>query len=239
MLRLSWLPACVASKIRDVTTKTKTSDYLKQCLETKPGESPGPQPNPMPDDPVSRMVNEMAMVTLFDQHTGVSDPSSGFMFGGSKAQTELLLDDLICRHFVHQAPKIAARVSKYEPLVAKKLPNEPAQQYILQAVRCAIFGFPLAAVALSRACLEHALRECVPRSADLATLDLLVVAAGRFDKLDHAHLQMADEVRRNGNSALHGGTCSEQNAFDAVVKLRALITALYGSGEFPLRKSSA
>ena len=197
MPRRSRLPACLASKIRDVTTKNKTSDYLKQCLQTKPGDSPGHQPNPLPDDPVTRMVTEMAMAVLFDQHTGVSDGSSGFVLGASKAQTELALDDLICRHFVHEAPKIAERVSKFEPLIAKKLPNDTAQRYILQAVRCVIFGFPLAAVALSRACLEQALRECVPRSADLATLDLLTVAAGRFGKLDPPHLQMADEIRRH------------------------------------------
>jgi hypothetical protein len=84
-------------------------------------------------------------------------------------------------------------------------------------------GLPLAAVALARSCLEHALREQVPYASEIATLDQLIDTAARFRKLDTVQLRLAGDVKRIGNEVVHHSACDDEQAFSVILKVRALV----------------
>ena len=76
--------------------------------------------------------------------------------------------------------------------------------------------------------MELALRETVklPSTRNL-DLDGLITAAGLTKILEPAHLQMAREVQRTGNQVVHRQPCTDDQALDTIVNVRAVVEQLY------------
>jgi hypothetical protein len=202
-----------------------TSTYLHKIL-IKPSDGP---PNPAFEKHMGegRIIWEMIAPMILDQYENVIHFLNDWRFTGPKEQLAIVLDDFLCRKLVSEIPKIVERVLKLEPIVTVEDPSDSVHVYFRQAMRCYALGIPLAAVALARACLEQALRERVPLASGLLKLDDLITAAGRFKKLDPAQLQLASDVRRVGNEVMHRGECNDEKAFTTILRVRALVEALY------------
>lgn len=140
-----------------------------------------------------------------------------------------MLDDHISKLLVGSVPEMVRRLLRFQPIVGSKVADKVVNVYLSEAMRSYLYGHFQAAVALSRAALEQALRATVPYAlAQGWTLDALIDAAGRFRVLDPAQLQMATEVQHAGNRVLHGTACDDKEAFDILVKGRGVVEALFG-----------
>jgi hypothetical protein len=141
---------------------------------------------------------------------------------------EYCLDNHFSRRLLRDLPQIVQRVMKFEPIVVAKVPTGPVNVYLREAVRCHIYGLHQGAVTLARAAMEQGFRERVPFAAQNRwTLDELIDAAGKFNTLERAHLQMATDVQHCGNRVLHQQPCSADQAADALTKARAVLEALF------------
>jgi hypothetical protein len=151
------------------------------------------------------------------------------VFSAEGDACEYLLDDYFSRHLVSKIPEIIARVMRFDPILVYTLPAGPVNAYLREAVRCYVHGLHQGAVVLARAAMELGLRERVPYALQNRwTLDELVDASGRFKVLDGAHLQMATDVQHCGNEVLHQKPCSPNNAYEALMKARAVLEQLFG-----------
>ena len=61
------------------------------------------------------------------------------------------------------------------------------------------------------------------------TLETLITAAGRFRTFDVIQLQLVDDIRTTGNEVMHKGAGADEEAFGVILKVRALVEALYGA----------
>jgi hypothetical protein len=205
----------------------KTSDYLRQVLDHASGDFPNAFAQMAMAQ--TRMVWEMIAPMLLDQYEGIAHFEEDGAIVGPKEVLSVALDDYLCRKFVADVPTIAERVMRLDRLVTLDDPSPEVHNYFRQAMRCYVMGIPLAAAALSRACLEQAMRERVPYATSTMMLDTLITAAGRFRTLDVIQLQLADDVRTTGNEVMHKGACADEEAFGIILKVRALVEALYGA----------
>ena len=205
-------------------TIERTSVYLRQCLERSVGEG-HTFLGRLPKD--TRSTWESLAPTLLDQFEGVAHVLENAHVSGPPENMALLLDDLLCRSFLGNISELVDRVMKFDRIVTIENPSDSVHLYFRQAMRCYALGLPLAAVALARACLEHSLRERVPHAAAILELENLITAAARFKALDPAQLQLATDVRKMGNNVMHRAGCSDEQAFDVILKVRALVEALY------------
>jgi hypothetical protein len=137
------------------------------------------------------------------------------------------LDRLYVSEVVTAVPGYVSRTLQLSGLTPGRKPNDAVSKYLAEAVRCYIFGFPLASIALSRAVLEQAVKECMigqPEGASLKDkIDQVVDERG----LDHATAKMAKDVATAGNNVLHERPVSLTEAFDVLIRVRKFLEALY------------
>ena len=207
----------------------RTSEYLQRCLDEPRGEA-------IPPTVQNRISNPSALWDWIDslllhQFTGLHyAPESDYSFAeNEKGAIAGQLDDALCRTFVREVPDMVRRILTFDRVLTSEPHNETVHAYFEQAMRCYVQGLPAASVAIARACLEQALRDTV-RIPHTSSLDLkeLITAAERSRLLDGAHLHMAKDVQKIGNKVLHWEDCADSEALDSIVKVRAVVEALYG-----------
>jgi hypothetical protein len=208
----------------------RTSEYLQRCLDEPSGEA-------IPPEVQHKATNPSALwdwidALLLHQFTGLHyAPESDYSFVEKEKGTIAgHLDDALCRAFVREVPNMVRRILTFDRVLTSQPHNETVHVYFEQAMRCYVQGLPAAAVAIARACMEHALRDTIPIPRT-TSLDLqgLITAAERSKLLDGAHLHIAKDVQRIGNKVLHRDNCTDSEALDSIVKVRAVVEALYGS----------
>lgn len=139
------------------------------------------------------------------------------------------LDRLYVRDVVGAVPGYVSRTLQLSRLGAGVKTKEVVSKYLAEAVRTYIFGFPLASIALSRAVLEHAVRERMIGPPEGATLSAWIEQVADERDLDDAITDMARSVTKTGNKVLHQKPVKLPEAFDVLVKVRMFLEALYSS----------
>jgi hypothetical protein len=139
------------------------------------------------------------------------------------------LDRLYVRDVVAAVPGYVSRTLQLSGLAAGLKPKEVVSKYLAEAVRTYIFGFPLASIALSRAVLEHAVKERMIGPPEGATLSAWIEQVADERDLDDAITDMARSVTKTGNKVLHQKPVRLPEAFDVLVKVRKFLEALYSS----------
>ena len=198
----------------------RTSSYLLECLDSRP------------DAPRSALpgLAEWLGDLVTGQHLWIrSDDNRIGVISGPRNELGDVIDHFWCRDLLREVPSIVKRVQKLEDLKTEQSPSEIVQLYFGQAMRCLVTGMFEASCALTRACLEQALRDAVPQAEGIVDLEALIRWAGHSRKLDTAHMQMADTVRRLGNDVMHKRSCTEDQASEAAMMLRAVVGVLYGT----------
>jgi hypothetical protein len=153
-----------------------------------------------------------------------------------KDHLEDSLDSYYVRKVLRDAPKLVQRTLQLETMATQEIPQTNGAFYLREATRCYIQGFWAACVALSRAAVEQALKEAVAKAvgatASDSKLSTLVVSARRLRLADPAVLSLADEVRIAGNRTVHNKASDQPEAWDTLVRVRAVLLALY-EGQVP------
>jgi len=139
------------------------------------------------------------------------------------------LDRLYVRDVVAAVPGYVSRTLQLSGLAAEHKTKEVVSKYLAEAVRTYIFGFPLASIALSRAVLEHAVKERMIGPPEGATLSAWIEQVADERDLDDAITDMARSVTKTGNKVLHQKPVRLPEAFDVLVKVRKFLEALYSS----------
>ena len=139
------------------------------------------------------------------------------------------LDRLYVRDVVASVPGYVSRTLQLSELGAGLKPKEVVSKYLAEAVRTYIFGFPLASIALSRAVLEHAVKERMIGPPEGASLSAWIEQVADERDLDDAIINMARSVTKTGNKVLHQKPVTLAEAFDVLVKVRKFLEALYSS----------
>jgi len=139
------------------------------------------------------------------------------------------LDRLYVRDIVAAVPGYVSRTLQLSGLAAGLKPKEVVSKYLAEAVRTYIFGFPLASIVLSRAVLEHAVKERMIGPPEGATLSAWIEQVADERDLDDAITDMARSVTKTGNKVLHQKPVKLPEAFDVLVKVRKFLEALYSS----------
>ncbi len=137
------------------------------------------------------------------------------------------LDRLYVREVVVAVPGYVSRTLQLSGLARGRRPKNVVSKYLAEAVRCYIFGFPLASIALSRAVLEQAVKECMIGQPEGASLKDKIDQVVDEQSLDHATGKMAKDVATAGNNVLHEKPVSLTEAFDVLVKVRGFLEVLY------------
>lgn len=151
-----------------------------------------------------------------------------------------MFDDHYTRLFLANIPKYVKRTEKLATLVVRSIPLDEARLYVREAGRNYVFGHWLSSIALARAALEVALRECIGAAGVTPDRELhaLVDTAGRMKLLDGPTQAFARQVQKNGNDIIHATPKSEpkaQKTFDTLAKLRGVLLHLYGDAPARLR----
>jgi len=153
-----------------------------------------------------------------------------------KDHLEDSLDSYYVRKVLRDAPKLVHRTLQLETMATQEIPQTNGAFYLREATRCYIHGFWAACVALSRAAVEQALKEAVAKSVGATASDLklstLVESARRLRLADPAVLSLADDVRIAGNRTVHNKASDQPEAWDTLVRVRAVLLALY-EGQVP------
>jgi len=139
------------------------------------------------------------------------------------------LDRLYVREVVTAVPGYVSRTLQLSGLTPGRKPKDAVSKYLAEAVRCYIFGFPLASIALSRAVLEQALKECAIQVPTDRYLSAWIDQVAEERNLDDATVELAKSVERTGNQILHQRPLGLSVAFDALINVRKFLEALYAS----------
>jgi len=134
--------------------------------------------------------------------------------------------------------KVLGRLNKKSfklvaPPIAGVAP-ESVRSYLREATRCWMYGFHGASIALSRACLEEALK-CALYPAPLTTgahspeLKDLIREAGQKAKLDGCMIDVARLIQRAGNKFLHGEVITETHSTEALDGIRSIAEHLFSA----------
>ncbi len=208
----------------------RTSDYLQSCLDEPRGEAV-PRMVELRASTLKGSVGEWFDGVLLGQFMSLHNMfESGRVRETEKGTIAEGLDHALCRHFVSNIPSMVERLLKFDLVITEGSHNEEVRIYFQQATYCYVLGLSVAAVAVARACLEQALREEVPYAEGL-DLQALIGAAGKYKKLDGAHIQMARVVQRIGNKVLHKKACSDSEALESIDNVRAVVEHLYGPSD--------
>jgi hypothetical protein len=102
--------------------------------------------------------------------------------------------------------------------------------YLRESTRCWLYGFHGASVALSRACLEDALKARLP-AGDRTTSELktLIDVANRRQLLDDCMAEVAHTVRKAANKFLHGQNITEKDSRETLDATRSIVEQIFSS----------
>jgi hypothetical protein len=155
-----------------------------------------------------------------------------------------MFDDHYTRLLLANIPKYVKRTQQLSALVVKNIPSDEARLYVREAGRNYVFGHWLSSIALARAALEVALRECISAAGVTPGRELqdLITRAGKMRLLDGPTQHFAREVQITGNAIIHAAPKSQpkgQKTFDTLANLRGVLRHLYGDadGRAALRRS--
>lgn len=98
-------------------------------------------------------------------------------------------------------------------------------------MRTYVFGFPQASIALSRAVLEQAVKECAQNIPDGRYLGDWIDLVAEERGIDPAITALAHSVAGMGNRVLHAKPASISDAFEALANVRKFLAVLYGGSE--------
>jgi hypothetical protein len=137
-------------------------------------------------------------------------------------------------HYAFELIKVLARLNKktfnLEAPPVTGLAPASVVSYLSESTRCWLYGFHGASVALSRACLEEALKAWLPAS-DKAkysfTLESLIAAAKQRRLLDDCMADVADAVRKTANKFLHGESITEKESRETLDATRSLVEQIF------------
>lgn len=135
-------------------------------------------------------------------------------------------------HYAFELIKVLARLNKktfkLEAPPITGLAPASVVSYLRESTRCWLYGFHGASVALSRACLEAALKARLAAEQH-ADLEPLIDAATRSGLLDDCMAEVAHRVRRAGNRFLHGRTVTETDSRETLDATRGLVEHVFAS----------
>jgi hypothetical protein len=137
------------------------------------------------------------------------------------------LNRLYVREVVAAVPGYVSRTLQLSGLAAGRKPNEAVSKYLAEAVRAYIVGFPLASIAISRAILEQAVRECMTGQPEGASLAAWFEQLAEERGLDNVMTDMAKSVIKAGNNVIHQKPMKLSEAFGVLVKVRKILESLY------------
>jgi len=139
-------------------------------------------------------------------------------------------------HFVAEgvmlAPEKARRLTRLAPILIEERPKPEVFGYLIEASRCFVHGFFQATIALSRSALESGLNDRLEKSLGRTpSVDLAekINQAARFKFLSPEIAVQANQVRAMANKVLHKTTASEEQAFDSLIQVRAVLRETYGN----------
>jgi HEPN domain-containing protein len=141
-------------------------------------------------------------------------------------------DEYYTRSLLEKIPSMIARTMRLSRLVPRKLPSPAVELYLRESTRSYIFGFWQASIALSRAAVEHGLRESVRDVLGRSSMKFsdLVRAGRRLSPplIDEVHEKLASQVELRGNRVLHGEPAIERDAWETLRAARAVLNHLFG-----------
>jgi len=201
-------------------------EYLKNCDEDDENEKPTSAED-------RELANLLDTLTINSVESVLPEKLSMLVrhLHSQKDVLEYSLDDHYSRHFLREVPKIVKRAVKLEPLFITRPIAERVEIYVREATRAYLFGLFQASIALARSALEESLKERLRAGAPLLAqsdeLLALLRAATLAKLLGGSLLQSAHDVRKAGNTVLHGSRCGDQDAFDVLIKTRKVLDALH------------
>lgn len=142
------------------------------------------------------------------------------------------VDEHYSRETVNAIPAIVERFLSLKPVLAGRVPSAEVSLYLREATRCYLYGFFQGSTALCRAALEAGINELLQRRfGNVSGVDLVekLRQLERFHVLDAATSNDAHAVRKAGGSVLHRSPTPVKEAFDTLVKARAVLVRLYKS----------
>jgi len=139
-------------------------------------------------------------------------------------------------HYAFELVKVLARLNKKTfnldaPPITGLAPASVVS-YLRESTRCWLYGFHGASVALSRACLEDALKARLPAGSRVASspqLEPLIDAARRCGLLDDCMVEVAHTVRKAANRFLHGRNITEMESRETLDSTRSIVEQLFSS----------
>ncbi len=134
-------------------------------------------------------------------------------------------------HHAFELLKLLGRINKktfqLEATAIKGAAPESVLTYLRESTQCWLYGLHGASIALSRACLEDALKNSLHKHKERQTLGDLIAAAKQERILDGSLVEMAHSIRRAGNNLLHGETITETESRDALDYVRSITKQLF------------
>jgi hypothetical protein len=144
---------------------------------------------------------------------------------------EYVLDEFYVRRFLKSARKMVDRTMKLSAMTPRATPNPEVNVYLREATRCWIAGLWQSSVALSRTTLEIALRNRLKEGHGFLPTDdkfeTVIEYAYMCRVIDHAHHEMAEDVRKRGNGVVHGSPANEDLAARILSNTRGILHQLY------------
>src|ERR1035437_1734644 len=139
-------------------------------------------------------------------------------------------------HYAFELIKVLARLNKktfnLEAPPITGLAPASVVTYLRESTRCWLYGFHGSSVALSRACLEDALKARLPagnRTAYSSGLGSLIDEASRCRLLDDCMAEVAHTVRKAANRFLHGKNITETDSRDTLDATRSIVEQIFSS----------
>jgi hypothetical protein len=214
-------------------SRLRTSEYLQRCLDRPTSDKVPLAVASRLNDPQLAWFHDYVGGVLLYQYEGLHDVlRQGSVSSPDTEALPEILDDALSRLFVKAVPLMVRRLMQFERILTEEQPNESVRAYFEEAMRCYALGLASSSVALARACMEQAFRDTVqlPYLTDF-TLDTLIKAADRTKLLGAAHQQMARDVQQTGNQVMHRQPCTDEQAVNTIVKVRAVVEQLYRPGQ--------
>jgi hypothetical protein len=137
-------------------------------------------------------------------------------------------------HYAFELIKVLARLNKKtfnleSPPIGGLAPDSVVS-YLRESTRCWLYGFHGACVALSRACLEDALKVRLPVNRGLPeSRETLISSARRRNVLDDQMVELAHIVRQTGNKFLHGKPITETDSRGSLDAVRGVVEHIFTS----------
>jgi hypothetical protein len=131
-------------------------------------------------------------------------------------------------HYAFELTKVLGRLNKKTfgldaPATAGRAP-ESAVAYLRESTRCWLYGFHGASVALSRACLEEALKARLRRNEQLESL---IAEASQVGILDTCMVEVAHTIRKTANRFLHGKSITERESRETLDATRSIVEQVF------------